>query len=195
MEITFTRSGERTYSTLVMRDDGVLVEVPASDRSSSLPHDIAHYIVERELGLSRGFWGCVAAGAMFGGMRVVSGRRRPHASERSRAVIKEAGPRLTEAEIYVLVMQRAAQDGLRNDWPSVRARLDEAWRPFREPRLRVGAVDATRVFDALCRAEERWRTLSFGESLTFEWEAQPVRMLKRTPDKRAFRPSRRMRAG
>jgi hypothetical protein len=77
MNITFTRSGEHTYTTSALRDDGVMLEVPSYDRTSPLPHDLAHYVVERELGLNHGFWGCVAAGAIYAGIKVIAGRRRP----------------------------------------------------------------------------------------------------------------------
>ena len=56
MNITFTRCGECTYTTMAVRDDGVTLEVPSYDRTSPLPHDLAHYVVERELGLKQGFW-------------------------------------------------------------------------------------------------------------------------------------------
>jgi hypothetical protein len=113
MKITFTRSGERTYTTTALRDDGVLLDVPNSDRTFRLPHDLAHYVVERELGLKRGFWGCVAAGAMFDGLKVLSGRQPPHAAERSKAIIREAGrDHGPEAEVMVGHMLRIMAAGL-----------------------------------------------------------------------------------
>ena len=63
--------------TQVLRDDGVSLEVQSFDRTSTFPHDVAHYIVERELKLEHGFWGCVASGGVFGSVRVIAGRRRP----------------------------------------------------------------------------------------------------------------------
>ncbi len=49
MEITFTRGGEHSYSTVARRDDGVTLLVPSFDRTHSMPHDLAHFVVEREL--------------------------------------------------------------------------------------------------------------------------------------------------
>jgi hypothetical protein len=40
-----------------------------------LPHDLGQLVVERELGLAHGFWGCVAAGATFRTL-VRGGRKR-----------------------------------------------------------------------------------------------------------------------
>src|SRR3712207_5427402 len=98
MEITFTKIGPRRYEVLARRDDDVVLRVTTPDRPQFLPHDMAHYLVERELGFRRGFWGSVAAGAVFGGMQVVSGRRPPHAADRSKAVIKSAHKDLTASE-------------------------------------------------------------------------------------------------
>lgn len=77
MEITFTKTGARCYEVSARRDDKVVVRVGTPDRPKGLPHDMAHYLVERGLGIERGFWGAVAAGAVFEGMEVVSGRRPP----------------------------------------------------------------------------------------------------------------------
>jgi hypothetical protein len=172
VEITFTKTDQRKYETLVRRDDGVLLSVQSPDRPASLPHDIAHYLVERELKLERGFWGSVAAGAVFGGMHVISGRRSPHAEDRSKAAMKAAGQQLTVAEIYVSVMQSVVRDGKEGDWPAVRARLDEAWRPFRGPRWPVSAEEALRVCQALREAETQWQALPVGQSITVTWQVQ-----------------------
>jgi hypothetical protein len=123
MEITFTRTGGRRYATQAVRDDGVSVQVPSYDRTAPLPHDLAHYVVERELGLKNGFWGCVAAGALFPGMTVISGRQRPQAAARSAAVIREAGQHGTEAEVLVGVLLGIVHDGLEPGGAAARERL------------------------------------------------------------------------
>jgi len=171
MEITFTKTGHRTYEVLARRDDKVVLRVQTPDRPQSLPHDLAHYLVERELGFERGFWGSVAAGAVFGGMQVVSGRRPPHAAERSKAAMKAAGQQLTAAEIYVSILLRVAGEGRESDWAGVCSRLDEAWRPFRGPRKAVSREGVWRVCRALREAERRWQELAIGESLTVSWRA------------------------
>ena len=171
MEITFTKTGQRKYEVLARRGDKVVLRVQTPDRPQSLPHDLAHYLVERELGFERGFWGSVAAGAVFGGMQVVSGRRPPHAAERSKAVIKAAGQQLTAAEIYVSVMLRVAREGREGDWPGVCSLLDEAWRPFRGPRKAVSHEGVSRACRALREAEREWQELPVGQSLTVSWRA------------------------
>jgi len=61
MEITFTKTAGRKYEVLVHRDDGVVLEVQSFDRPVRLPHDIAHFVVESELSLKHGLWGCSPA--------------------------------------------------------------------------------------------------------------------------------------
>lgn len=51
MEVTFTRSGERSYTTIARRDDGVTLRVPAFDHPTWIPHDLAHRVIEQALGL------------------------------------------------------------------------------------------------------------------------------------------------
>src|SRR3712207_1186218 len=128
-------------------------------RPRGLPHDMAHYVVERGLGFRRGFWGAVAAGAVFKGMQVVSGRRPPHAEARSEAVVKAEYLQLAAAELYVSVIQSVAREGVERDWAGVNARLDEVWRPFRGPRKAVTREGVLRVCEALREAERRWREL------------------------------------
>jgi hypothetical protein len=64
LEITFTRTGPRRYRTSVRRD-GTVFELRGFDRPAELPHDLAHFVVEREVGCRFGFCGCIAAGANF----------------------------------------------------------------------------------------------------------------------------------
>ena len=169
MEITFTKTGPRSYEVVARRDDKVVVGVQTPDRPQALPHDMAHYLVERGLGFERGFWGAVAAGAVFKGMQVVSGRRPPHADERSKALIKAEYRQLAAAELYVSVIQSVAREGRERDWADVNARLDEAWRPFRAPRPAVTREGVARVCEALREAEREWRELPVGGSVTVSW--------------------------
>jgi hypothetical protein len=57
--------------------------------------------VEDELGVRRGLWGVIAAGGLFAQCTVISGRRRPHATERARSLVKDAQHELTQAEMVV----------------------------------------------------------------------------------------------
>lgn len=51
MKLTFIKRGQQRNVTHVVRDDGVMLEVPGPDCKSPIPLDLAHCIAERELGL------------------------------------------------------------------------------------------------------------------------------------------------
>ena len=171
MDITFTRTGARTYEVSVQRDDGVNLRVRTPDKPLKIPHDMAHFVVERGLGIAFGFWGSIAAGAVFGTVEVVSGRRRPHAAERSAALIKGNYRDQAAAELYVAVLQRVADECRERDSRYVNSQLDEIWRPFRRPRPNVRAEEAERVCRELREAGERWASLPVGESVKVTWPA------------------------
>ena len=76
MRVTFPRlpDHERAYA-LVQRDDGVVYQLYDGPAGPQLPHDIRHFVAERELRIPDGIWGGIAAGLVFTTMRYVSGRR------------------------------------------------------------------------------------------------------------------------
>jgi hypothetical protein len=65
MRVTFPRlpDHEAAYS-LVERDDGVVCRLLSGRAGTALPHDIVHLVVERELGITDGIWGGIAAGVV-----------------------------------------------------------------------------------------------------------------------------------
>ncbi|MEX1006579.1 MAG: hypothetical protein WD271_01895 [Acidimicrobiia bacterium] len=84
MDVEFVRVSERVCLARAVREDGALVETRATTKSG-LPHDLEHLTVEAGLALHDGFWGRVAAGAEFKGMKItmVKPRRRPRALNRA----------------------------------------------------------------------------------------------------------------
>lgn len=170
MNITFTRTSERSYVASVVRD-ALTIQVSAFDRPTALPHDIAHYIVERELELKHGFWGCVAAGAIFPGMQVLSGRPAVRAAERSKAVIREMETTQwgTEAEVLVSVLEKIMRAGLEDNYPAARALLNEVWKPSKPSRELPTAEEIKRICLALRQIEQQWQALAIGQSITVSW--------------------------
>jgi hypothetical protein len=84
MLVTIARADRGSTVATIQRRDGVVVELPGYDRKFRVPHDLAHAVTERGLGLSRGVFGSIAGGGMVGNMRVLTGRPRHDAAERSR---------------------------------------------------------------------------------------------------------------
>jgi hypothetical protein len=169
MNITFQRISERSYGTTAVRDDGVKLRIPSYDRLASPPHDLAHYVVEKSLGLRRGFWGSVADGALFPGMEALSGRLPARGAERSKTLLREAGRQGVEAEVFVSLMLELMDEDFVKRGNAVRAALAGVWKPAKPSRGPVTFEEARRVCQELREIRERWRSLAMGESLTVIW--------------------------
>src|SRR6476661_10050244 len=99
MRMTFQRMADRRpVETLVERDDGVVFAMRGAGGGADLPHDLVHAVVETALPLADGVWGCVADGVVWSSMRHVSGRRPPHAAERSNRLKRERVTAVQRAE-------------------------------------------------------------------------------------------------
>ena len=163
MYLTKERGG-RTLAT-IYRLDGVVVELPSFSRKHRVPHDLAHAVTERSLGLSRGVFGSLAAGAMFSNTQVVQGRPRYDAAERSERILKANGRELGFAELLAGAIHQVVEHGLVN----VAAKVRHDWGvlsvdpcPYDEAQLR----DAADELDLLGRA---WEQLFVGQGLEFPW--------------------------
>ena len=149
MEIVMTRTAEERSTTFVRRDDGVTLELPSYAPLHRLPHDVAHFVVERTLGLPWGFWGSIAAGAILGDVEVLPRKRTPRVEERSRQVMKGASSRVTEAEAVVGSVVEIYQRRLDRDWAAARALLSGIWRPA-HPSRELPTQAGRTVMAALC---------------------------------------------
>jgi hypothetical protein len=169
--VEFIKGKTNRYRSVLHRPDGVEVELEGGSynklgaRSGSIPHDIAHLIVEDELALTGGVWGVLVAGGLFGHARVVGGRQAPHAAERGRAIISAAGDRITQAEM----LTRAVCDVVRGDLPRHRAALrstigDRWWTDT----LTEDALD--RCETQLRAVAANWAGLPPGGTLTLHWD-------------------------
>ena len=88
--MTFRRMADRRpVETLVERDDGVVFAMRGAGGGADLPHDLVHAVVEEQLRVPDGVWGCVADGVVWRSMRHESGRQPPHAAERSARLKRE----------------------------------------------------------------------------------------------------------
>jgi hypothetical protein len=186
MKITFSRIGEKRYRTEIERDDCVRVQVPAYDRTSTIPHDLSHYVVERELGLRRGFWGSVADGALFSGMVVLDGRQQPNAAARSKELIKANHENAIEAEALVRSFIEVIERGLKPDSVAAQARLAQRWMPQHPDARALTSAHIQQVCAALAAAQDRWQRLAPGGSFTVDWPARPKRRRRSRPKDRRY---------
>jgi hypothetical protein len=166
MDVTFHRLDGNRYYTTAVRDDGVTVRIPGYDRTSAVPHDLAHFVAEREFGMTRGFWGSVAAGALFTNLPV-SGRQKPHAAERSKQIIKAHAVDIWRAETVAAAIHDAVEDDLAPEvvLRRLRAQSDSAGTGL--PPMTV--TDVRTAAAALRREAERWSAVPVGQSLTLTW--------------------------
>jgi len=124
MLITIARAVSGSTMATIHRRDGVVLELPGYDRKFRVPHDLAHMATECELGMAEGVFGSIAGGAVFDNMRVVSGKPRHDAAERSRRLLIANKRPLGVAEVLAgavhdAVEQHAAgavHDHCRRSW-------------------------------------------------------------------------------
>ena len=151
----------RPVETLVERDDGVVFAMRGAGGGADLPHDLVHAVVETQLHIADGVWGCVADGVVWGSMRHVSGRRPPHGSDRSDRLKRERVDAVQRAENVAHIVGRLAryEEILPNEVAASGV-----------PRERIeAAVEAVRD------AARRWAALPVGEQWVFEWPSRPAR--------------------
>jgi hypothetical protein len=191
MRVTFPRlpDHERAYA-LVERDDGAVYRLYGAPAGPRLPHDIMHFVVERELRIGDGIWGGIAAGIIFDTMQHVSGRRPPHARERSRELLASFGQQGLRAEVLANLVECVA--GLEHPSDTQIMTLAAAKLTVLpdagadvEPAAVAAAAQAVQVEAA------RWARLRIGEELSYDWprEARAAqRRRARTRKPRIVRP-------
>jgi hypothetical protein len=167
MHVTFPRlpDRERGYA-VVERDDGAVYRLYGGQAGPQLPHDIMHFVVERELHIPDGIWGGIASGIVFDSMQHVSGRRPPHARERSRELLTTFRERGLRAELMANFVQAVA----RLDHPSdVQIRTLAATQLSVLPDADVAPAEVAAAAQALQVEAARWARLRVGEELSYDW--------------------------
>ena len=167
MRVTFPRlpDHERAWA-LVERDDGVVYRLYGSTAGPRLPHDIMHLVVERELRIKDGIWAGIAAGLVFDSMQHVSGRRPPHAAERSKALLRGFREQGLRAELLAdLVSSAATLDTMTLD----KVKRLTADKLSALPGTEVDPVVIAAAARALQVEAARWARLRIGEELSYDW--------------------------
>jgi hypothetical protein len=167
MRVTFPRlpDHERAWA-LVERDDGVVYRLYGGTAGPRLPHDIMHLVAERELRIKDGIWAGIAAGVVFDSMQHVSGRRPPHAAERSKALLRGFREQGLRAELLAdLVSSAAALDTMTLD----KIKRLAATKLSVLPDTDVDPVVIAAAARALQVEAARWARLRVGEELSYDW--------------------------
>jgi hypothetical protein len=193
MHVTFPRllDHERSYA-MVERDDGAVYRLYGGQAGPRLPHDIMHFVVERELRIPDGIWGGIASGIIFDSMQHVSGRRPPHARDRSRELLRTFHSRGLRAEVLANFVQCVA--GL--DHPSdiqimTLAATQLSVLPGADADVEPAEVAA--AAQALQVEAARWARLRVGEELSYDWPrtALAARSRARARKPRVVRPMKK----
>ena len=164
MNVTFTKTGERRYRVSV-EGPGVVSSwmEPAPGYDVRLPHDMAHFVVENELGITGGIFGQLAGG---GHARTYH----PTDEQASRKVAKR-GKRIAAAN--------------RGDANLSEKVIFLAWRTWNNdlsgvtPLEGVSTEDIMRVCREFDVVSAIWSKLAVGESMTLVWRGSKARAARR----------------
>lgn len=157
------------YETVIKRGDGVSFSIQGVGHSFAIPHDFAHYLVEKTLSIEDGFWGSVASGVVFPGMTHLAGRRKPKASERSSTLLKANARTLIEAEVLVRIFNDTIEQGHRENSTVLAGRLRDRLASPRTKSRPISPGHIAAVYSAYKALQQDWRTLPIGGTLTRQW--------------------------
>jgi hypothetical protein len=163
MRVVFERYDERRYGIGIVRDGrrdvGADVPVRPGPGHAAVPHDLVHFVVEEQAGLTLGVFGQVAAGGdAHGFFRPAPADRTGRDRKRSERVGRAGREQVSLSE------QLAALVGPGGTWaPSTRELIGD---PRLEARLRA----------RLAEVLGRWRATPPGERLVLDW---PDRLIAR----------------
>ena len=167
MEVKFTRTGQRRYRVSIEGDDVVSSYMdPAPGYDARLPHDMAHFIVENELGIKRGVFGQVAASGHVGTFTPIDDNKRRKFLRRGKQIAKANQKDALLSEQLVAIAYAL--------WQNKAAQMPPVAGITREDIMRV-----CREFEA---ASAVWSKLGVGESMTLVWRAgnsRPGRRVRR----------------
>ena len=169
MRLTVKRLDQGKYETVVVRDDGVSYLVKGVAHMFAIPHDLAHFLVEKTLRLRQGFFGSMADGAVFKSMTYLSGRRKPGAAERSETLLKKNLAVLNDVEALVRIFNDTIEQGHAENSPVLQQRLRERLvRAGVAPRS-FSADEIAEVYKAYRDMLAKWQKLPVGGQLELHW--------------------------
>jgi hypothetical protein len=180
VKVSFKRTGIRRYAVIVVVSGESLQAMdPAPGYDDDIPHDLVHYVVEAELGLTHGVFGRTERGAgTFVTTRSVDSSPRQRAREQRKRQRREQALDGREG--------RGADEMATSE--RIAAIADVVWRrkhhqsrdPLRSPPV-VRSEDAPLVGRVVARLDALaplWRDLPIGNALVFEWpELTPRKVL------------------
>ena len=162
MKVTFTRTGERRYRVSV-EGHGVIPAVmdPAPGYDPKMPHDMAHFIVENELGIKGGVFGQLAAGGHAGTFRPIEVGKK--AGRKTRTGDRIAAASRRDADLSERLVNLACRT-----WTGDHPEDAHTVKGYTEQDI----LRVCRRFDAVSAV---WKALKVGGSLMLEWQEKRPR--------------------
>ena len=162
VRVTFTNTGERSYSIAAHRPSGDVLHMPrAPGYDPWLPHDVVHFVIERHFEIDRGVFGQLAAGGDAGTFFTIPHRRRDPArrlSSRLGALGREDTARSERLTGACMAAWHGRHGGR---WEFADTVDGDAM---------AGLSQA--LLDELDEVAARWHDLRVGEALTLSWPAR-----------------------
>lgn len=135
---------------------------PAPGYDARLPHDMAHFIVENELGITGGVFGQLAAG---GHVRTFQPTTEPRKRKETNRGNRIAAANRNDADLSERIVWLACEAWKNN--------LREA-----QPVKGVSAEDIKRVCREFDAVSAIWSKLGVGESMTLVWSGTATRRVR-----------------
>jgi hypothetical protein len=169
MFVMLEKTTAGAHRVTARRADSVLVFVGDSDHPHRIPHELAHYAIERDLALKWGFWGCVAQGALFRGMSVLDGMAEAEAAELSTNVRERAGSRFDTAEVLVAALEEVFAENTDGSFSAgVREKMVERYPVLAAAPLE--RLDLAGLSTSVNQAADTWSQVKCGDTLTLNWD-------------------------
>jgi hypothetical protein len=163
MEVRFTKTAERRYRVSIEGSDVVSSYMdPAPGYDARLPHDMAHFIVESELGIKGGVFGQIAAGGAF--IVPTDNTKRRKIARRARRIAHANQKDALLSEHLVAVTCNLWQNKIA-EAPSIAG---------------LRAADINRVCREFDAASAVWSKLGVGESMSLVWHGSSGRTARRS---------------
>ncbi|REE97758.1 hypothetical protein [Thermomonospora umbrina] len=172
MDVVFTRTGSRRYGVSIgVPGESPRWQDPSPGFDEHIPHDLVHYVLEAELGLSAGVFGRAArGGGGFHPSEDLTARERARLKRKAKK--REAGLNAKDhagsADMALAESLAALCDAL---WRQRHGGLPDERPPWVTPPNVPDEYrpQVERVLSRLDEVAPLWNALGIGESLTFTW--------------------------
>lgn len=160
--VTATK-GERCDTLLMYLDGGPECSIDFP-KKGPFPHDLVHYVVERELGLENAFWGRIARGESPDAIAALT-RKGGHPSSQRAAVPDDSLVELVQAERLVECFEALLWAGT-GGYDDVLALLVAGCEQSHVPRPTLAVEQFVRIHKNLRELASKWAAAELGAGLT-----------------------------